>query len=317
MTFRIVLVLAMVALAACATPQTERVLKAPSELSPRVELSGVPFFPQAAYQCGPAALAMTLAWSGVSVRARDLVGQVYSPVRQGSLPTEMTSAARRYGRVAYPVSTLEGLLEEIAAGNPVIVLQDLGLPGFPRWHYAVAFGYDLQREDIVLHSGTEPREVMTLRRFERSWKPGGYWALVVLPPSKPPATAGEAVFLEAVVGLERARRWDTAAQAYSAALARWPGSLGALMGLGNSRYAMGDLARAGQAFREAAHRHPQSAPAFNNLAHVLAETGRLEEAEAAARKAVALAGAEATVYRATLAEIMARKTSTSPELRTF
>ena len=59
-------VLALAFLAGCATPQTDRLMKSPAQLPPKVELTNVPFFPQEAYQCGPAALAMALAWSGVS-----------------------------------------------------------------------------------------------------------------------------------------------------------------------------------------------------------------------------------------------------------
>ena len=47
--------------------------------SPRqIELGATPFFPQRQYQCGPAALAMVLTASGVSVAPDDLVGQVFA-----------------------------------------------------------------------------------------------------------------------------------------------------------------------------------------------------------------------------------------------
>ncbi|MEE8279865.1 MAG: tetratricopeptide repeat protein [Alphaproteobacteria bacterium] len=73
------------------------------------------------------------------------------------------------------------------------------------------------------------------------------------------------------------------------------------------RYALGDFTGAVRAFREATRIHPRAAPAFNNLAHVLAEAGRRKEAEAAARSAVALAGPLTHLYRATLATILAEK----------
>ena len=135
-------VLALAFLAGCAPPQTARLMKAPAQLPPKVELTNVPFFPQEAYQCGPASLAMALAWSGVSVRPEDLVAQVYSPAREGTLPTEMMSASRRHGRVAYPVSTLVGLATELAAGTPVVVLQNLGPWWWSRGHWAIVVGYD-------------------------------------------------------------------------------------------------------------------------------------------------------------------------------
>ncbi len=290
--------------AGCATPQADRLLEAPGTLPPRAELTDVPFFPQEILQCGPAAAAMALSWSGVPVRPEDLVPRIYSPARKGSLTVDVVGAARRHGRIVYPVATLEHLLAEVAAGHPVVVLQDLGFPMYQQWHFAVVIGYDLDAAEIVLHSGTEPREILSLRRFEQTWEPGGSWGAVVLPPSLLPATARKPAFVEAVVGLERARRPEAAAQAYEAALVRWPGSVDILIGLGNSRYASADLAGAEDAFRKAVATDPGAAPAFNNLAHVLAESGRREDAAAAARRALALGGPLADTYRATLAEIL-------------
>ena len=84
---------------------------------------------------------------------------------------------------------------------------------------------------------------------------------------------------------------------------RWPDSLGGLMGLGNARYALGDRDGARQAFAEAVGRHPEAAPAWNNLAVVLAELGRPTDALDAAREAVRLGGPSVQTYRETLAEI--------------
>ncbi len=62
------------------------------------------------------------------------------------------------------------------------------------------------------------------------------------------------------------------------------------MGLGNSRYALGDIFGTEQAFRQATELHPQSGAAFKKLAHLLSEQGRYREALKMARRAVALGG---------------------------
>lgn len=295
--------LALLALGACAAPPPDRDFVFPGGLPPRVELTEVPFFPQDAYQCGPAALAMALSASGVSLRPAALVSQVYSPEREGSLATDVLGAARRRGRIAYPVATIEDLFAELAAGHPVLVMQDLGFPWYPRWHFAVAIGYDLSGGEIILRSGLISRKVMTLADFDRTWRRSDYWGIVVLGPSILPATVREPRFLEAAVALERAQKWKGAARAYEAARGRWPDSLGALIGLGSAYYALGDLERAEAAFRDAVHARPDAAPAFNNLAHVLGVLGRHEEAKAAAKKALAIGGPHLDAYRATLAAI--------------
>lgn len=281
----------------------DKATAAGSALPQQTELTNVPFFAQEDYQCGPAALARALGWSGLSVQPAALVEQVYSPARKGSLPSDMITAARRHGRVAYPVDGFDNMLREVAAGHPVIVLQDLGTSLGAYWHFAVVTGYDTARGRILLHSGTQAREEMTIRQFKRAWQPGKNWAIAVLPPTTLPASASEEEYLEAVAGLERAGRPRAAATAYDVALTRWPGSLGALMGRGNSRYAMGDIAGAELAFRRATEAHANAAPAFNNLAHVLAEQGRKREAIIAAKRAVALGGSQAETYRTTLREV--------------
>ena len=289
--------------AACATAPDGPALRAALNIPTQAELTDVPFFAQVDYQCGPASLAMALAESGVAVRPEQLVEQVYSPAKQGSLPIGMIGGARRHGRLAYPIETLDDLLREVAAGHPVIVLQRLGILLAQRWHYAVVIGYDLDRDELVLRSGTERRKTMSLTAFVRSWAPGGRWGLLVLPPSEPPVTVRETIFLSAVLGLERTKQWSGAVDGYRTALTRWPDSRGALMGLGNSHYALGDLVSAERAFHQATRVHPNFAPAFNNLAHVLGEAGRRHEAIIAAERAVALGGPTEAVSKATLAEI--------------
>jgi hypothetical protein len=302
--FYTVLLTGLVGLPGCVTSQADRILETRGDLPSRITLTDVPLFPQETLRCGPAAAAMVLSWSGVPVRPKDLVSQIYSPAREGSLTVDMVGAARRHGRIVYPIATLDHLLAEVAAGHPVLVLQDLGYPLFQQWHFAVVVGYDLDAAEIALHSGDDFRESQSLRRFEQTWKPGGYWAAVVLPPSRLPATARKPAYLNAAVGLERARRPAAAAQAYETALIRWPASANILIGLGNSRYASGDLTGAETAFRAAVAADSENAPALNNLAHVLAKSGRRDDAIAAVRKALELGGPMADTYRLTLAEIL-------------
>jgi len=276
-----------------------------SELPGSVEIPSVPFYPQGTYQCGPAAMAMVLQWTKANVSPQDLIPKVFVPEKKGSLQPALISAARRYNRLAYPIKGVEALLKELAAGHPVIVLQNLGLQWFPRWHYSVPIGYNLAKGIFILHSGKEARRRMSWTLFMRTWKRADYWGLVVLPSGQLPASAVEQSYLRAVLGLEKARQFKGAAAAYTAALERWHSSLGALMGLGNCRYALGDLIGAEHAFRHAAEAHPRSGASFNNLAHVLAEQGRYNEALQMAIRAVDIGGTNKHLYLRTLQEIQA------------
>ena len=305
-------VLAAVALAACASPAGLDRGGLPPALPERAEVAAVPFLPQDELQCGPAALATALVWSGAAVTPEELAPAVFTPGRAGSLQQDMLSAARRHGRLAVPVADLAALLAELAAGHPVLVLQNLGLAWAPQWHYAVAVGYDRAAGELVLRSGREARRRVSFATFERTWARADHWALTILPPDRLPATAGAAALLEAAAGLERNGPQGAAASAWQAVLERWPDSLGALIGLANARYAAGELAAAAATLRRATAAHPDSAAAWNNLAHVLAESGERAAALAAADRAIGLGGPLAAIARTTRAEILAGAPERAP-----
>ena len=274
-------------------------------IPPQMEIASVPFFAQEEYQCGPAALAMALNWSGLEVSPEELKEKVYTASLQGSLQPAMIAGARRYGRLAYVISGTESLIRELAAGHPVIVLQNLGLSWMPVWHYAVVIGYDLPADELILHSGRNAGDRVAMRVFQNTWGRAQDWGLLILNPDELPATAAEEKFVEAVLGIEKAKQAAAAVQGYRSALNRWPRNLAAMMGLGNSYFAMGDLSNSETAFRHATEAYPGEGAAFNNLAHVLLEQGRREEALAAARQAVFLGGPHQEVFQKTLEEIRA------------
>ncbi len=275
----------------------------PENLPARHELTAVPFFPQEKYQCGPAALAMAINHSGLPLQPEDLVDEVYTPSRKGSLQVAVIAAARRHGRLAYETSDLESIFHEVSAGYPTIILQNLGTSWLPVWHYAVVVGYDTEGKTIILRSGETARKVMPFGVFEKTWARSQYWGILVLRPTQLPATATEQKFVAAVVGLERAQQHRAAVSGYSTALNRWPESLSARMGLGNSYYALGDLEKSEAAFKETIRLHPEEGSAYNNLAQVLMEQKHYPEALASARKAVSLGGPLKAVYQETLREI--------------
>lgn len=290
-------------LAGCAAPGMKEVRDVARQLPARAQVASVPFFPQEKYQCGPAALAMTLAWTGLPVTQNEMISQVYTPGRRGTFQSDILSAARRNGRLAVPVNRLRDIVREIAAGHPVLVFQNLGLDILPQWHYAVVVGYDLRSDEIVLHSGTDRNRATPLDTFARTWTRGGSWALVVLPPGRLPATAAELPVLRATAALERSGSLRVALASYESVIARWPDSFGGSIGLGNARYALGDFNGAASGFARAIQLRPASPAAWNNFAHALSRQGRKSEAIAAARRALEFGGPESPTYRATLAEV--------------
>jgi len=291
----------------CATPQIAALdAHWPPGLAPQVELTEVPFYPQDEHQCGPAALAMVAGAAGVAVSPDALVSQVYLPGREGSLSIELLAASRRHTLLSYPLPPrVEDLMREVAAGHPVLVLQNLAFSWYPLWHYAVVIGFDRERNLLLLRSGRTERMEMSLFTFERTWARSGYWAMLALAPGQLPATAEPAVYVDAVAALERVNP-AAAQQAYAAALPRWPQERGLLLGLGNSAYALGQRDAAIAAYRAALAQHVDFADAWNNLAQALLEGAAYQEAAQAISKAAALGGPRLPRYLELQREIMAR-----------
>jgi tetratricopeptide (TPR) repeat protein len=292
-------VLVCALLTACATPQVTQlqVTAIAQGLTQKVMLDKVPFFAQKEYECGPAALAMVLGAAGVAATPEDMVEQVYLPARKGSLQVEMLAATRQRGLLAYVLQpALHDLLQEVAAGHAVLVYQNLSLPVYPVWHYAVVIGYDLPNNTITLHSGETARMQMSLYTFERTWARGQYWSMLALPPGQLPATADVQAYAQSVAALEGPHAL-AARQAYAAALQRWPGNAALLFGVGNAAYALHDLPGAASAYQAAAEGQPDFADAWNNLAQTRLELGDRSGARDAIAHAVAMGGVRLPLYR--------------------
>ena len=299
--------LVVVTLSACARTKPPNTAFETKGLDPSVALTSVPFHPQTERRdCGPAALAMMLGWTGINTNPTALAPAVYTPGREGTLQSDIIQAARRAGRLPVPVRSFDDLLAELDVGNPVLVLQNLGIEQWPLWHYAVAMGYDLESTTLYLHSGREERFATSFSDFDKSWQSSEQWGLTITTPERLPVTLDQAEGLKAANGLEQAGQHAAASQTYSSLLDRWPDSLSALMGYGNARYAQGDLETAQKTFRHAVALHPEAAEAWNNLAVSLGESGRKDEALRAARKAVGLGGPNEMIALQTLAELEAQ-----------
>jgi hypothetical protein len=295
-------------LAGCATPAQHARAFWAGQSPPSVELASVPFFPQRRHQCGPAALATVLTAAGRPADPDDLVREVYLPARKGSLQTELVAAARRRGLLPYPLRREpRALLDEVTAGRPVLVLQNLGLGLWPRWHYAVVVGYDVERDRLLLRSGTRRRQSLPRPRFEGTWNRAARWAFVVVPPGARPVGAEPVGYASAIVDLAATAGGPGVEAAYRAGLESWPGQALLLFGLANERLRLGDAAEAAMLLERLLGLEPDHVAARNNYALLLSRRGEVELARAEIERAAdAAAGTplEAAV-RATQAEIAA------------
>ncbi len=269
-------------LSSCASTPQSRLIhdNFPAGLPLAQELTETPFYPQTEYQCGPAALATMLGFQGVETSIDELSRQIYLPARKGSLQIEIQSTARRHAMLAYQLEPqLQALLNEIAAGNPVLVLQNLSFEWYPKWHYAVVIGYDMENRDIILRSGTTRRWITPFEVFERTWQRADFWSLVILPAGRIPQTAQPLQYLKTAFAFEQTGHPNLAHTAYQAATQQWPQNPDSWLLLGNSAFQQQDWPLAITAFQSATRLNPASTDSWNNLAYALHANGCVTQAQ--------------------------------------
>lgn len=252
------------------------------------ELSAVPFFPQTEFDCGPAALATVLGASGVDTTPEALMPKVYTEGLKGSLQVELLTATRREGRLPILIRpATEALIDIVASGHPVLVLQNLRLRRSPRWHYAVVVGFENETRRVILRSGAERRKRQRARRFAASWSLADNWGFVVAAPGTIPYGVDAGSYMRAVVESERLLAEGDIESAYMAAMSRWPEEpIVLFLGAGHE-YNQGRLHEARSLYRRVLAIEPGHVAARNNLANVLLEQGCYEAAAAEAQLALA------------------------------
>lgn len=269
----------------------------------------MPYFAQEENQCGPASLAMLLGHRDSNLTPDDLTPRLFIPKKAGTLAIELLAQARQEGFLAYSLAAdIEDIFIEIDAGNPVLVMQNLGFSWYPRWHFAVAYGYDLTEEQIILRSGPNEIYAVPISLFEKTWERADYWAMVTLPPDELPASAKPLDMAVAANALEQTGKIWEARVAYQAMLNQWPDNSLALFGLGNIQFQQGQYAQALGTLTRRAQLYPDTAETWNNLAYVEQAMQCGTNATEAAQCAVALQP-ERTDFANTLKEITAVENS--------
>ncbi len=277
---------------------------AADSLSPLRQLE-VPFIGQQDYYCGPAALASIAQYRGVNIDQQAVAAMSFTPGRRGSLSVEMQAASRRLGLLPYPLEpSLSALLDELDAGNPVLVLQNLGLSWWPQWHYAVALGYDLAARQLVLHSGQHALYRINFDTFYATWARADHWARVPVTAEVVPATATAVGYLRSAHAFEETGQLTKALSYYRRATEQWPQQAIAWLAQANAAYRLPDSALALHSYERALRLAPERAGLWNNYAYSLQAAGCQTLAEAAIQRAQRLAPADANIA-ASAAELAA------------
>jgi len=266
-------------------------------------VEGVPFVRQRGSWCGPAALASVAQHNGLPLSQEQIAREVYLPSIGATVTLDLQACAAQHGLWCHAG---RGSADEVRAwldrGVPVIALLRLGSLAGRRYHYVVVLGHHRPRGYFIAHMGLLPHQPISFRDFARMSERGGGWLLVACPPDRVtwPLTADGHNDLG--VAFEKAGAWDRARDAYGRAASADPSKALYRFNSGNVLARLGQKSEAEQAYREAIRLTPDFADAHNNLACLLLDLPRPEDARREAEAAVAIGGARLASYLDTLGQ---------------
>ena len=264
--------------------------------------------------CGAGALSSVLQHHGDPI-TMDEWQEKLPKTRGGVMSIDLVLAARERGFESRLETGDASLVQaELRAGRPVILmLKVIQAPGkgYDFFHYVVIDGYDPIRNIYRTQFGDGKARWATLERLAPAWKQTKY-ATILIHRGEPHAQA-----LRAAVQLEEQGKFALAAQTYREILEKDPRSHLAWTNLGNAEMRMGRRLAAEEAFRKALEIDPQSADTLNNLAWLLYEEKRIEEAEPIARQAAITKAPDAWMRLDTLARILAARGNCEEAAMTF
>lgn len=314
-----------------------------------VTIPNVPMHRWGIESCGAGSLATVLQHygDGTSMRTWDTT---LPKTRGGVMTIDMLLAARQKGFDARLVTgDAASVSRELQEQRPVILmLQVVDSPGhhYDFFHYVVADGIDAARGLIRTQWGDRKPRWVTFEKLEKPWAGGGHAAIFIHPRSPSgqiaAGTTGQAPVqtnspgpgpindpaghllndpisdqLRAAVALEEDGKYAEAAAVYRSLLSSHPGSALVWTNLGNTDLKLGKRTEAEEDFRSALRADPSSRDAMNNLAWLLFEQKRLDEAESLARKAVAQPGPDNYLVLDTLGRILAARGACNEAQTTF
>ncbi|WP_158269682.1 cysteine peptidase family C39 domain-containing protein [Desulfonatronum sp. SC1] len=129
----------------------------------------VPFVPQnQENDCGPAALASLLTHRNHALPLATITAEVFTPALGRTLLPDMENYARSLG--LSPVTgrgDLDFLEQRINAGDPVVLLLDMGRMTTSQGHYVVLVGH--APEGFLMHSGHEAYRFMAADTLKQRW----------------------------------------------------------------------------------------------------------------------------------------------------
>jgi tetratricopeptide (TPR) repeat protein len=278
-----------------------------------VTIPNVPMLRWGIESCGAGSLSTVLQHYGETTTMEQWDASL-PKTRGGVMTIDMLIAARQKGFEAKLATGDRASIEaELSAGRPVIlmlkVIDVLGR-NYDFFHYIVADGIDREHGLIRTQFGDGRGRWLSFQKLEKPWSGGGHAAIFIHP-----RTQDES--LRAAVSLESEGKFTEAAAQYRELLDHYKGTPLVWTNLGNAQMQLGQKADAESSFRKALELEPGFRDALNNLAWLLYQQKRYDEAESFARRAVAQNGPDSYLVLDTLARILAGRGACEEAAKTF
>jgi predicted double-glycine peptidase len=163
----------------CATNPHGRSLAYPAPVTSG-EVENVSFYPQLAYQCGPASLAGVLNFYGKDVTPDQVAREIFRSGIGGTVPLDMVLYVRKKGLFAnWYNGSGEDIQRAVDADVPLIVMVDFGFGNISKYHYMVVIGYG--PEGIIANTGQEQKKEIKWKQFFSRWDRTKRWTLRIEP----------------------------------------------------------------------------------------------------------------------------------------
>ena len=289
-------ILLVLPLTACLTAKPRSMVTS----SDAVAIGGVPVRTWGDNTCGSGALSAVLNFYGDDITEAELNERFPKGKFGGVVSLDLLLETRRRGFDSQLVKGSESLLlETLERGAPaILMLRVVDLPGEERdlFHYVIVDGHDPEKDLFRFQFGDGKVRWTRLDKLEKSWEGAAHATLLVEPIE---LAAG----IRRAVQLEEKGNFEEARQAYERLLARDADSPLLWTNLGNVESRAGRRTEAEAAYRRAVELAPADRDALNNLAWLLFEDRRLEEALRFAERAVAAPGNDPHLALDTLGRI--------------
>jgi predicted double-glycine peptidase len=169
----------LLALIGCTAGPGSRVSDLPTAIgSGKVE--NIPFYPQLAFQCGPASLAGVLTFYGEDVTPNEVADAIFRKHIRGTVTLDMVLYARHKGFSAKWYSgSVDDIRRSVNEGVPLIIMVDFGLANISNNHYMVVVGYN--PDGVIVNSAKAREKLITWNHFLTRWDRTERWTLRIEP----------------------------------------------------------------------------------------------------------------------------------------